>query len=293
MEYKIDFTQPEKYHLLIRLHWPNRVSFYVYSDKKPDDGLYFPVSPAASSLTDSLKDAVYADKRLSLNYNKVYVLVVNGLYTFVPDSVYLENEDKKELFLKFNFENIEKNAILTNKIDVCKIMNLFGIQKDLFDFLQRTFSNVEYVHHITPLMHYFLKIRTIGENARVYVHLTNSDVSVFCFRSNRVEAVNTFSYSAGTGAKRSNAADRGRFGAHWRIFSAGWFTGNGRTDFQSACPYGKTPRGNWNDRTHRRSHVCHCGGIGTIRGQIPPERTVPTSPHANFQSGGQAYAKLV
>lgn len=196
MEHNIDFTQPEKYQLLIRLHGLNEASFYVYSDKNPNEGVYFPLSfSKVPSFTESLKDAIFADKRLSLNYNKVHILIVNELYTFVPDDVYVENEDKKDLFLRFNFENIEKNVILTNKIDTCKIMNLFGIPRDLFDFLQRAFPYAEYVHHITPLLHYFLKIRTIGENARVYVHLTNSDVSVFCFRSNRIEAVNTFSYS--------------------------------------------------------------------------------------------------
>jgi len=196
MEHKIDFTQPEKYQLLIRLHWPNEISFYVYSDKSPSNGLYIPLSQTKAPLfTESLKDVVFADKRLSLSYNKVSVLFVNNLYTFVPDDIYSENESKKELFLKFNFENIEKNEVLTNKIDSCKITNLFGIQKDLFDFLQRTFPSVEYVHHITPLLRYFLRMRAVTENARVYVHLTNSYMSVFCFRSNRIEAVNTFSYS--------------------------------------------------------------------------------------------------
>ncbi|MCD7974163.1 MAG: DUF3822 family protein [Candidatus Azobacteroides sp.] len=194
MESKIDLNDPGKYRLLIRLQSPEEASFYIYSADSPEIGKYISLPlPKTSLFTENLKDAVFMHEELSLPYQQTDILVVNGFYTFVPEEVYAENINNKDFFLHFNFEEDTKNKkVLTNKINICKIENLFGVRKEEYEFLQRTFPDARYIHHITPLLQFFLKLRIIGEHGRVYVNLNNNDISVFCFRSNRIEAVNSY-----------------------------------------------------------------------------------------------------
>lgn len=196
MESKIDFTKTDKYQLLIRLNWPNEASFYVYSEESPEAGYYEVLKlPPTAIFTESLKDAVFNNKYLSLNYAGTKILFSSGIYTFVPEEIYRPNEDQKETFFRFNFENIERNKILVDEIKICNIVNLYGVEKNLYDFLQRTFPFAEFTHYVTPLLQYFLNLRYPGEPGRMFVQAANNDLSVFCFRSNRIEAVNTFSCS--------------------------------------------------------------------------------------------------
>lgn len=193
MEQKINFNQSEKYKLLFRVHSPNEASFYVFSEESACEGGYMMLDlPSSPLYVDNLKDAIFSHAQLSLNYESVQILVINNIYTFVPQSIYEENKEHQDAFLYFNFEDDKNKVVLRNSITSCKIENIFGIPKQLYDFLQRTFPGAEYIHHVTPLLQYFLKQPTIGENGRIFVHMTNDDISVFCFRSNRVEAVNTF-----------------------------------------------------------------------------------------------------
>jgi hypothetical protein len=196
MESKIDFTKTDKYQLLIRLNWPNEASFYVYSKESPETGYYEILKlPPTSIFTESLKDAVFNNKYLSLNYAGTEVLFSSGVYTFVPEEIYRPNEDKKESFFRFNFAGIEQNKILFDEIKICNVINLFGVEKNLHDFLQRTFPFASFTHYVTSLLQYFLNFRFPGESGQMFVQIANNDLSVFCFRSNRIEAVNTFSCS--------------------------------------------------------------------------------------------------
>ena len=191
---KIDFDNPDKYQLLIRLHWPNEASFYVYSEEAPEAGYYEKLLLAPTALyIENLKDAVFNSEYLSLNYEKTRILLTSGSFTFVPDNIYRKNEPRKDSFFQFNFENADIDKILTDEIAICKIVNLFETNKNLYDFLQRTFPYAEYTHYITVLLQYFLKQRVIGEPGRMFIRIHNDDLSIFCFRANQIEAVNSFS----------------------------------------------------------------------------------------------------
>ncbi len=193
MEQRIDFNKSEKYQLLIRMQSPNDASFYVYDDAFPNAGHYEILKLSRLSLfIESLKEAIFNNGHLSLNYKNTQILLSNGFYTFVPEDIYKTNEDKKETFFKFNFENIENSKILSNRIEMCNIVNLFGVQKDLYDFLQRTFPFAGFTHHVTPLLQYFLRQRIMGEKERMCVYVYENELSIFCFRNATIEAVNTF-----------------------------------------------------------------------------------------------------
>ncbi|MCL1943092.1 MAG: DUF3822 family protein [Candidatus Azobacteroides sp.] len=193
MENKIDFGKPEKYQLIIWLRQPNEASFYVYSKESPDTGYYEELSLSSTSLfTESLKEAVFNNKYLILGYENTNILLASGFYTFVPEDIYRANEDEKDSFFRFNFENIDHKKILSDEVKICNIINLFEIEKTLYDFLQRTFPYARYTHYITPLLRYFSKQRIIGESGRVFIRISDRDLSVFCFRFDRIEAVNTF-----------------------------------------------------------------------------------------------------
>ena len=191
---KIDFGNPGKYQLLIRLHWPNEASFYVYSEEAPEAGYYEESLKSAptSLFIESLKDAVFNSEYLALHYEKTRILFTSGAYTFVPDNIYQKNEHKSDSFFRFNFENVDADKILADKIDICKIVNLFETNKNLYDFLQRTFPYAEYAHYITVLLQYFMNKRIPGEPGRMFVRIHNNDLGIFCFRANQIEAVNSF-----------------------------------------------------------------------------------------------------
>jgi len=191
---KINSENSGNYQLLIRLHRPNEASFYVYSEESPESGYYeeLKLSPTLPFI-DSLKEAVFNSDYLPLFYAKTRILFTSGAFTFVPENIYQKNELRKESFFQFNFENADADKILTDEIELCKIVNLFETNKNLYDFLQRTFPYAEYTHYITVLLQYFLKRRIIGEPGRMFIRMHNNDLSVFCFRSNQIEAANSFS----------------------------------------------------------------------------------------------------
>ncbi|MDR2475006.1 MAG: DUF3822 family protein [Bacteroidales bacterium] len=190
---KIDFNQSKQYHLLLRLQRQSEASFYVYSQESPTDGHYEEIGIAKTSpYVESLKEAVFSNNLLSFNYKNIKIMIVNGLFTLLPAPFATGNTEDKKSFLQFNFEDTQNKKTLVDSVAACGLENIFGLPLDTYNFLQRTFPFAEYVHYISPMLQYFANQKVLGEKGRVYLHVNNTEISVFCFNENRIEVVNTF-----------------------------------------------------------------------------------------------------
>ena len=191
LEEKNQNLQNNFYTLSIRL-MPNGFSFSRYDLRKDDSFSYQKtVFPQGTSYIHALEDAVLNNELMLQPYKEVNIIVVSEHFTLIPKI--LDSSSARESFYNLNIES-DKEVILDNELRQTGMVNVFGIEREIYGFICRTFLSPRFYHHLSVLSEYFYQKSRIGNNAKMICQTRNNIIDILCFEKGRLILANTFRY---------------------------------------------------------------------------------------------------
>lgn len=134
---------------------PEKTENYILSIRLRNDGCYFAISdpttnnsykgqnivfpPTGNTPLQSIEEAVYNQPVLLKTFRKTYIILQSSRFTLIPQSIEPE-ADKLNIYYDFCFPD-HTDKILCNEWQRNQLYNLFGVNKDIYAFLKRTFDN--------------------------------------------------------------------------------------------------------------------------------------------------------
>ncbi len=175
-----DLTHPERCILTIEVSSKD-YSFSIYNPI--EDGSYFHDEIDRTNHPDAFaafKDCFYENDFFSLTYRKVFLINRTPAFTFVPTVVF--NEKDKEDYFKINFTEIH-GKILLQPVQRAGLTILHTIPEDVYDFFSRSFTDVRFVHHLSPLLVYFQDKSRFGNTHKLILNLQSDVLDILCYSS--------------------------------------------------------------------------------------------------------------
>ena len=185
---------PERYTLTIRVH-PEQYSFSLYSLLEGGSFFYQPILQGKDiSPLKCFQQFFFENDWLSLPYRQVKVINHSYCFTFVPSLIFKEQD--KQQYLDFNFSEYE-GKILTQSLHQPDLTLIHVLPQVAYDFFQRTFVKVEYLHHLSPQVAYcWNKNRTNNAN-KVYANIQLDSLDILVFSHNQFLLGNSFNIQGG------------------------------------------------------------------------------------------------
>jgi hypothetical protein len=104
------------------------------------------------------------------------------------------NEEEREVI--YNYTISPKNeVVVTDALSHLNIVNIYGIDDDIYSFLNRTFSSPKYYHHISILSEYFALKSKFGNNDKMYVQLRDSRLDIICVKKGKLLLANSYHFN--------------------------------------------------------------------------------------------------
>jgi len=175
----IDLGHSEKYVLSIRIK-PNG---FMFSISNPENGKNYCLRETTFSVNDDLlsniQRIVFELSFLTQEFKQTNVVIVSKDYELVP-AVYFDKKKKEDLY---NFTHLDKvNHVLTGLVEKQDVVALFGLEKDLFDFLSRNLWTPYFFHHSDLLIDFFEKKgRTTNNVSKIYLNFHDNFLDIICF----------------------------------------------------------------------------------------------------------------
>lgn len=175
---KFDLSSTEEYVLAFEVS-NEQYSFLIYDPVEGESLFYHEIERKINEdAFSAFENFYYENEFLSSSYYKIFIVNNTAEFTFVPTNVF--DEKKKNEFFSFNFiENEDK--ILVQTLKKPEIILLHSIPEKVFDFFSRTFLNVHFVHHLSPLISYFSERTRVGNTHKLIVNMQNKGLDVLYF----------------------------------------------------------------------------------------------------------------
>jgi len=185
-----DPERSERYVLNLRISLKG-CSFALY-DPLSDGSYHYQEVAYNRKLTPiaNLKEFFFDNSFLSLSYKKLQVITYSSLFTCVPSVLYEEKD--KEKITAFNFSE-KPDKIVTQSLPQSKIQLIYGVNPEVYDFLHRSLSNPQFIHHCSPLISYFQGRSRMGNVKKMIVNPQEDSVDVLCFSQSELLLINNFS----------------------------------------------------------------------------------------------------
>lgn len=187
------------------LHIENSLN-YIMSIRLRSDGLsFFAFIPgdkeavvyeeapfdSSNSLKETLEEFFYDNPFLSWNYRKIFVMIDTPFYTAVPDDAYIEKE--KNRWLEFVFTTPPPQAEVIGELWTEEnIRLLFGIDKEAYTFLARSFIDPVFIHTLSPLYSLWKRNSRITLPKQMYLYLHDKRMDVVLFDQGKLIFINSF-----------------------------------------------------------------------------------------------------
>jgi len=189
---KLTADNSEKYKVSIRL-MPDGISFWGYIPSEKDSFFmetfhYDHTSPTV----ESLKNIIFNHPAFSYIYQSFYVICVSGKYTMASDHVFVEKE--KERFFFFCHPKDKTLKTLVQPVKELNASILFGIEKEIYAFLQRSLSNPQFIYSLSPLLVAWYKKSLHIFPKLMHVVLNKASIDVLCVEQGNLLFVNSFYY---------------------------------------------------------------------------------------------------
>ena len=190
---KFDLSSTEEYVLAFEVS-NEMCSFLIYDPVEGESLFYHAIEKKMSEDTFfAFENFYYENEFLSSSYHKIFVVNNTAEFTFIPSDVF--SEKKKDEFFSFNLlENEDK--VLVQTLRKPEIILLHSISEKVFDFFSRTFLNVNFIHHLSPLISYFSERTRVGNTHKLIVNMQNKGLDVLYFTpSGEFVFANHFKYN--------------------------------------------------------------------------------------------------
>ncbi len=186
----IDFTQSKRYTLSIRLG-ADGFSFSIYNPLTGNDFYFVPYAvDVSSSMTANLKQMLAETDALKYPYKRINVLYDTARFTPVPLELF-EDEQMDSLFYQ-NFSQEDNEIVLCNILGKSNVVILFAMDKYVHQLLSGHFPLARFYSTISPLTEYFARKSRLGNNRKLYAHIREEALEVFCYDNGKLLLVNSF-----------------------------------------------------------------------------------------------------
>ncbi|MFV0418547.1 MAG: DUF3822 family protein [Dysgonomonas sp.] len=180
----IDLGHSEKYILSIRI----KSNGFMFSITDPDSKRNYCLRETTFSGDDNLLDnvqrIVFELSFLTQEYKRTNVVIVSEEYDLVPAD-YFDKKKKEELY---NYTHSDKvNNVLSGLVESQDVVILYGVEKDLYDFLSRNLWAPVFYHHSNLLINLFEeKGRIRSDISKMYLNFHGNLMDVICFSGSKL-----------------------------------------------------------------------------------------------------------
>ena len=190
MTERIDFTKSEQYTLSIRLS-ADGFSFSIYNPLTDNDFCFVPYPVNTGySMTANLKEMLTETETLRYPYKRVNILYDSPRFTPVPLELF-EDEQMDTVFYH-NFPKGNNEIVLCNVLGRSNVVILFAIDKHTHLLLTEHFPTARYFSTGSPLTEYFARKSRLGNSRKLYTHIREQQMEVFCFDKGNLLLINSF-----------------------------------------------------------------------------------------------------
>ena len=182
-------------------------SFAIY-DKLEDHSFQWKevkVAPGEDYVERLKKAIVEQEELLNESYRQIHVTVATTRMIVAPSKLVeamqttcdtaSENvpEEAIESIFKTTLTELSREEVhLTEKHAPSEVIFGFGMDKDLYNFMQRTFPDVAYHHPVTTLHAYFSEKSKLGNNAKVYAHFSEEELIILIYKNGKLQLANFY-----------------------------------------------------------------------------------------------------
>ena len=149
------------------------------------------LDPAAQSLQKAIEEVIYDNPLLLSDFERIDCIMESDKFTIIPSEI--NDSDLQTKIFSETFTSFE-GEIISNPLKELNATILMGVQKELANFLRRTFNNPQILLHLTPLCAYFNRKSRLGNTGKMYAYIHNNHLDLLAFGKESLRLANTFSF---------------------------------------------------------------------------------------------------
>lgn len=148
-------------------------------------------APHSASYLAALEEHVLRSEELLLPYKQVNIVVATNRFTLIPDELY--DAATAPQWYSFTLQP-RQEKILTDRLEHNGARCVYGIDEALHAFLQRTFPEARFRHHLGILGEYFLLKSTEGNTDKMVCQLSHGMADILCYSKGHLRLANTYRF---------------------------------------------------------------------------------------------------
>ncbi len=184
--------RPDLWQLLLRVS-SDTLDVLLYSPVENNTLIYRPIEFGHDErgAMAAMQEAVYDNPVLLNDFGKTTVIVETRAALPIPAGI--ESVDSRELLFETAFPGFD-GELIDNELGAVNASVIFGVDRDLAAFVERTFFGARVMHHLVPLCRYFIASARRANGPRVYANLRQGSVDIIAVDHGRLLIVNTFDF---------------------------------------------------------------------------------------------------
>jgi hypothetical protein len=170
------YTGPD--HLSFSLYDPEVAGSYFYNEEVVSKASCHDEILAQTHAFTVFNKKFFKQSFFSLPFRKVQIMCRTPNFAFIPDSIY--KTGRKEDFMQFLFSD-QHGITMAGSTPSAGITVLYQLPEDVYQLLNSSFSEPEFIHFSTPLISYFIKKSKALNTRQMIVNLQENGLDIFCF----------------------------------------------------------------------------------------------------------------
>jgi uncharacterized protein DUF3822 len=154
------------------------------------DRLVFEKSLAPDELQENLKSLLEKHQLTTKDFSEVVVVHNNGLFSFVPKSLF--NIDELANYLKFNTKILANDHIAHDTLESYDLVNVYVPFVNINNYIFDLFGEFEYKHNGTVLVQALLNTPSAAKEPICYVHVGENQMEITVISQKRLLLYNSF-----------------------------------------------------------------------------------------------------
>ena len=187
----ITIQHPERWTLILRVGY-NSVKFIMYCDDVENSLISrkLPMNVEGGDYLKALENCIYDNPVLIQDFKTVAVSVASRHFVVLPD----ELTDYDTMLDTIDYIYVEDDG----DREYCSLEGTnasiaYTLPRGVLAFLQRTFNMPKIVHHLVPLVRYATIKSEKSGMAKMFVHISGSEMDMCVMRRGELVMTNTFS----------------------------------------------------------------------------------------------------
>ena len=177
-----------KHILSIRL-MPGGFSFSIHNPSDAADFFFAQIKKESKqSMMQCMEEALEQYPNLCYPFDKIFIIVAGERFVQMPTLLATDMATSEAAYKCALSEVEEVEEILTNERE--SILTIFGLNRQLYYFLKRTFQACHFVHHTHLLCHYFEHRAKLGNFDKEICLIHEQAIDVLVFKHGKLHLVN-------------------------------------------------------------------------------------------------------